>query len=66
MLMPFTSRKDHGRERPGPLVTVDERVVADDMEEVRGGHREQPIMDELATERCLWLRNGRLEESAIA
>jgi len=65
MLMPFTSQEDHGCEHPGSLVPVDKRVVPDDVEEIGRRHCEQAVVGELATERRLRLRDGRLEQPLI-
>jgi hypothetical protein len=63
---PVHVEKDDRCEQPGALVPVHERMVADDVEQIGRGHREQPVVDELATERRLGLREGRLQEAAIA
>lgn len=57
--------EEESREQSGPLVPVDERVVLDDVEQVRGRHLEEPLVRELAAERRPWLCDGRLQQPSI-
>jgi hypothetical protein len=59
-------REGHRREEARPLVSIDEGVVRHDVEEVRRSHREQTLVRESATERCLRLGDRGLEQSSVA
>lgn len=59
-------KEDDGREQPCALISIDKRVVTDDVEKVRCCHREQPLVGGVARERCLRLRDCRFKQAPIA
>lgn len=48
------------------VTAVDEGMSLHDVKEVRGGHGEQPVVDEHAVEGRLRPSDGRLEQPAVA
>lgn len=59
-------QKQQGGFQSNPLVSVDKRMVQDNMIQVCGRHLEQILMKVLAAKHCLRLRQGRIQQADIA
>jgi hypothetical protein len=64
--MPFKSRKATQASSAVSLVAVDEGLVLGDVEGIRGRHREEVVMDEVAPERLARHADGRFQKPLVA
>ena len=62
---PIHSQKHVGGGSSDPLVSVDERMIGDEMKKIGSGHALQIFMQELLAEGCLRHIHGGLQKSLV-
>ena len=58
-------KEDECRNRADALVPIDERMIPDDVEEVRRSHRKQVFVEVVVACACGWHGEGRPEQAEV-